>query len=335
MIVILGFFTAKFLLDDVSSLAPATPLRFEHLTYDVGMMRQTESKIINVSLLNTSSQDFLIDSFDATCSCASLDSSFIGSILQGQSRLEFPVALAAGLADGSIDSSIAIVGTYVDDNERTFASTVIQGVVEPDYRVSPPVVDFGVVKTGDIVKRRVQLVAVSDPKIGIESVTSTDENIFEVEVISADAADEETIEITFHSLDQSKRTYRGFVEVSTTSKRMPEIRVPVSAIADVSLKVVPSALVFSKMGKYKSSFQVISVKGSSGEIVGIHSSCPAISTDCDSAVLPAQVSVSCSKDAFVEQVEQHSLSVIVQLDGRKISTEVPIRCLSLHHQEKK
>lgn len=112
-----------------------TLLQVESRVYDVGRMRQRETRVANFRLKNAAEAPLTLITFLHSCGCTVVRPK--RTQLAPQDETEVKVEFASGVSAGARKVRVAVVYKLADDSKRHLLPLRIDAIVDPEYDVQP------------------------------------------------------------------------------------------------------------------------------------------------------------------------------------------------------
>jgi hypothetical protein len=193
--------------------------------YEVGTVKRGEAIEVTVSLHNIGTRPLEIRSIRNDCGCTTVSAG--APVVPPGEATDIVTSVATDRFEGAIEKTIDI---YTNDHAADPMRVSIVGNVEPEFDVSPAVLDFGHVTPGQRIVQSIEVVIRDRALRGrsFRSVRSTAPDVSAV--FEQDGARGDTAVITVRFQPQAERALIfGNIVVTTSSAFMPELRVPVRA----------------------------------------------------------------------------------------------------------
>lgn len=224
--------TAIGLGDASAETTPGEPkLVISESTFDFGTVEQGTKVDHQFRFANQGTGPLIIHGIYPSCGCtaALVDAKEIAPGADGVLTTSFDTT-------GFQGQKVKTVRLNTNDPRQSSAVFTIQGVVTADIEVNPPRLYFGKVRRGEQ-KRLVAKISVADPKIAVQRVSSRSDFV----TVETPASSSNQSEFTVVLKDNAPiGILRGRVVVTTSSKTMPVLSVPVFARVVGDLTLVPN-----------------------------------------------------------------------------------------------
>ena len=202
--------------------APAAAA-LEPAEVNLGDLRQRATAGGEFRLTNVSAAPLQLSGLETTCGCTVAPDGLIGRLIPPGESLAVPVTFDAGLKDGESRQRLTVEVRDAAET-RTELRGFVAARVAPDFRLDPPVVEFGVVEPGEAPARRVRIERAGDRPVRLISAESARPGL-RVE----DAGDGGFTVVYEGADDWGGSVYRGAVRLTLRTDRTEERTVDVLA----------------------------------------------------------------------------------------------------------
>lgn len=211
------------------AMAAGPQLLVEKRDFDFGEVFEGEKVDYTFRFQNAGDEPLIIDRVRSSCGCtAALLSTKI--IAVGEVA-ELKASFDSTRFGGAVVKTIYL---YSNDPQQPVAEFHIRGTVKQGITLSPPRVELKNLAVGTTREAVVRLANQSKQPLTITGVQTTAADLA-AEVSTKKVAPGETADITVRvTVKEGARRVNGYVMIQTDSPRLPELRLPVSAVvADV------------------------------------------------------------------------------------------------------
>lgn len=193
-------------------------------TFKVGDVPQGQPIRVEVELWNRGSVDLTIDNIVNDCGCTTVAGKD-AAIPPGERRT-FTIVVETDSFEGPVEKNVRMFTN--DPNASPIIFTVGASVI-PEFVISEPVIDFGVVAPSSPLRKHVRIMRRAASEVRVLSVRSTAPEVKTVLHNSDSGATGAQLTMTLDTR-RGRRLIFGNVIVSTSSTAMPELKLPVRAI---------------------------------------------------------------------------------------------------------
>jgi len=229
-------------------------IRLEPASFDYGTVLQAETIHHEFHLINSSTNELQIFALHTTCSCTVVSNGLLGEIIEPGKRVSVPVDFDTADRDGPSSSAITIL--LLDANGRKYMTEArLHGTVLADLEVSPQMVDFGTVKVGECQTKFVSIRPKAIKEFKILGLKTTQKE-FRSTLLSTDHENSNVIRVAVilgPVATRHREILNDYLQVVTTSPRVPVLHIPLEGQVLPSVAVAPETLVFSPENKSDSS----------------------------------------------------------------------------------
>jgi hypothetical protein len=161
----------------------------------------------------------------------------LGMLLQPNESLSIPLLFASGDRSGPITTTLDV--TLEGNGMKYVTQASMNCEVLSDYSFTPKAFDFGVIRPDELSSKSINFRPVALEKIELVA-TQTWLGPFEVRIR------DQTVEVTFHAPKiEHREIFTRSLRVLTSSKRVPEVSIPINARVIPDIEVSPSILVLT------------------------------------------------------------------------------------------
>jgi len=220
-------------------------VRFEPAVVEIGDARQGETISREVVVVNRTDQPIKIIGLHSTCHCTALPDDLLGLTIPQSGQREMPLVLKTGNAEGRTSGAATIYYRLGASTSVNAASVTIGADVLPDYRIDPPIIDFGTITDNRPVSRGLSFLPAALRDVQATRASSSHPE-FEVEIPTPSAdSSVGTIFVRFvPPAEPTEMQFSGVIKVETTSPRAPVASILARARYESPVRATPSALVF-------------------------------------------------------------------------------------------
>jgi hypothetical protein len=223
-------------------------------SFDFGSVHQAEVMTHAFALSNRSRRAIRLIHVNSSCSCTVPPLSLQGRVLQPGDTCELPVAFRTGGRDGPISGIVGIVFQDAEHSGDSASETssggqrsvIVRAEVVPDFRLVPSGIDFGRIDEKSVATRYVRLEPKALTDLCIKAVRVSG-RLFEAgERVMDTKTGVITVPITLKAAGSGRPQgpVRELLEVTTNSRRVPEVRIALTATFQAAIIVEPPTLVF-------------------------------------------------------------------------------------------
>ncbi len=216
---------------------------FEPPVWNLGALQQAETVRCDFRLVNRGTNDLRIIGIRAGCDCAVVEKEMTGMVVPAQGEIIFPVIYNSGMRDGEVKPVIEIV--LETGGKRHEAKAELKGTIVADVAVHPIHVDFGVLRPGEHTNRVVHIRLGTN---GTDVALARPPEAFKVTLVTntPDGAGQRSADlmVKFEAPQNDAAAVFGeTILLRTTSPRVPQTRVSVSAAVVPTVEVRPTMLI--------------------------------------------------------------------------------------------
>jgi len=227
-----------------------TSVAFDPGLFDYGTVRQAEVVQHDFRLVNRSTNGARIVAMQASCSCTLVPEGLLGKVIKPSEKLLFPLTFNTGSRYGSQESWVEVA--LVSKGARYVARAILRGEIKEDFLIMPSAVDFGMLRPGQRASRSVILRPKAVTKLDVKVVEQAhgpfDVSVREQEGDGSTCRNCE-VSITFQaSKCTSRETISDTINLTTSSKRVPVVSIPVSARIAPDIEISPEVVVLPASG---------------------------------------------------------------------------------------
>jgi hypothetical protein len=223
---------------------------FEPPMFDFGEVLQAEVIRHEFRLINRTTNDVRLVGLRSSCNCAVVGQEMTGTTIPPKGFLSIPVDFHSNFDEGPTVSTVEAVTE--SRGARYYSKAHISGSINPDFTIEPRAVDFGTLAPGEEGTRTIRLGPRALKELEIVELRTTSD-LFKVSLrngqsgVSPPPHPEIVVSFVAPALS-SGEVFGGTVEIKTSSKRNPEIGIPLRATVRPDLEIAPELIVLPRSG---------------------------------------------------------------------------------------
>jgi hypothetical protein len=233
---------------------------FEPQSFDFGSVSQFETVKREYRLINRGTNELRVLGLRTTCQCTVAGGEAVGKIIAPKEALIVPVEFHSTSQHGV--GAARIEALLEGGGQRYYARAFIRGVVEAEFEIEPPAVDFGSIKSGEKKFFTVQIIPLSTTSNLIVKLPESTEFVKMVLHTNHSVIVSKKFELDVilqAPLVKSSQLFCKDIKLTTTSQRMPMLTIPVKAMIRPELEIAPDTVVLSsgaQAGSLESRFTI-------------------------------------------------------------------------------
>jgi hypothetical protein len=219
---------------------------FEPPTIKLGKVFQAETIRRDFRLINHSTNSVRVLTARTSCMCTVIGNEISNSIIPPKGYVSIPVEFHTGSVNGFVNAKVEAL--LEANGNRYYAIGVLEGDVLGDFDFQPRMLDFGKVELGREVTRTLTIVAGACKDLIIELPESSERlrtTLTTNRLFSGSNSYE--LRATFLApAGGASQAFSGSVDIITSSKRVPLLKIPVFAMVRAEVEVEPCVLVLAQ-----------------------------------------------------------------------------------------
>lgn len=218
-------------------------LVFQENLFDFGRVVRGQTVTHEFRFTNTGKQSLRIQGFHAACGCTIVEVDQERQYAPGESG-SLKIAIDTTNFTGSLVKTVTIMTNEALLPERILTMRV---VVDEEFVVDPPIIDFGEIFAQDNPVRVVNISAVRDPKTELLSVTNSNKGL-KAKIIPPNGNESWRISVQLKP-GQNPGIFKDTLIVKNTSKFLPTLQILVRAQIRKQISTSPEYLEFGAIPK--------------------------------------------------------------------------------------
>jgi len=218
---------------------------FDPSSFDFGKVFQAEHIKHEFKLVNRSTNEIRVLALRSSCQCTLIEKELAGKIIAPKGFLRVPVDFQTSSQRGPGGANVEAL--LESQGQRYYAKAFINAYVDADFEFEPRSLNFGAIKVGEkatqaikLVPRALQDLTVKQPESNGALKVSLSTNI------AGSSSKVFELNVTIHAPSvRFSQVFSTVLSVETSSKRVPVLIIPVSAVISPELEIAPDIIVLS------------------------------------------------------------------------------------------
>jgi hypothetical protein len=245
-----------------SSRGNTSVVHFEPPSFDFGRVFQGETLKHEFKLANGSTNAIQVVAVRSSCQCTIIEKGLPGKTIVGLGFLLVPVEFHSGSQTGPGNANVEAL--LENHGVRYYARAFITANVNADFTFEPRSLNFGTMKVGESATRVIKLTPRASGNLTINQPQSTDILKMSLRTNAADSSAKPfALLVTFEAPGvRFSQTFKQTIMVQTSSKRIPCLSIPVSAVIRPELEITPDMIVLQGQASGESRFTIHTLQAS-------------------------------------------------------------------------